>query len=87
KRLRAWGKLGWKVLGDIPALCIRRLADETPFSVLGVLEGECITHIDGETVNQPTRNFGIWLTLSSRKTLDIDTLRLGRKMSYHLTKK
>ncbi len=84
--LRTWGSLGWKILEDIPALCIRHLGDEAPFRTLGVVQGECITHIDGETVNQPMRNLGIWLTLGARSSIRIDTLRDGRKISYHLTK-
>jgi hypothetical protein len=84
--LRAWGSLGWKILEDIPALCIRNLGETTPFSPLGVTSGECITHIDGETVNQPMRNLGIWLTLGSRSSIRIETLRGGRKLSYHLVK-
>ena len=84
--LRAWGSLGWKILDDTPALCIRHLGEETPFKALGVVSGECITHIDGETVNQPMRNLGIWLTLGARSGIRIDTLRAGRKISYHLVK-
>jgi hypothetical protein len=84
--LRTWGTLGWKILDDIPALCVRSLGHETPFKPLGVIQGECITHIDGETVNQPMRNLGIWLTLGARSSIRIDTLRHGRKISYHLAK-
>lgn len=84
--LRAWGSLGWKVLDDTPALCIRNLGENTPFKPLGVTGGECITHIDGETVNQPMRNLSIWVTLSARSSIRIDTLRSGRKISYHLIK-
>jgi hypothetical protein len=84
--LAGWGTLGWKVLGDIPALCIRSLAASTPFAPLGVTNGECITHIDGETINQPLRNLAIWMTLSSRSNLRIDTLRAGKRISYHLVR-
>lgn len=84
--LRDWGTLGWKILEDTPALCIRHLGAETPFKPLGVVQGECITHIDGETVNQPMRNLGIWLTLGARSSIRIDTLRGGRKITYHLVK-
>lgn len=84
--LRTWGSLGWKILEDTPALCIRHLGEDTPFKALGVVSGECITHIDGETVNQPMRNLGIWLTLGARSSIRIDTLRGGQKISYNLVK-
>lgn len=83
-QLSAWGSVGWKVLDDTPALCLKRLASESPFTPLGVQKGDCITHLDGETVNQPMRNLGIWLTLGSRKALTVDTLRDGEKIRYYL---
>lgn len=85
KLVHTWGRIGWKVLGDIPALCLRSVAPETAFTKLGVQSGDCVTHIDGETVNQPLRNLGIWVTLGSRQRLTIDTLRHGRRISYHLS--
>lgn len=81
-----WGRVGWKVLEDIPGLCLRSLAADAPFRVLGVEAGDCITHIDGETVNQPMRNMGIWLTLGARSRLIVDTLRGGRRISYELSR-
>lgn len=84
--LSTWGSLRWKVLEDIPALCIRNLGADTPLTPLGVQSGDCITHLDGETVNQPMRNLGIWLTLGSRASLTIETLRGTQKISYILTK-
>lgn len=82
--LQQWGRLGWKIVGDLPALCVRKLAGQAPFRVLGVREGDCITHIDGESINQPVRNMGIWLTLSARSRLKIDTLRGAKRISYDL---
>ena len=84
--LASWGTLRWKVLDDIPALCVRNLGAETPLTPLGVKSGDCITHLDGETVNQPMRNLGIWLTLGSRSTLTVETLRDGEKITYSLSK-
>ncbi|MBV6493108.1 MAG: hypothetical protein LDLANPLL_01123 [Turneriella sp.] len=84
--LRSWGHLGWKVLEDIPALCIKNLGERTPFSPLGVRPGECIIEINGETINQPMRNLGIWLTLQNRKNLHIVTLRAGKRVEYFLRK-
>ncbi|MFO1525582.1 MAG: hypothetical protein U1F16_06375 [Turneriella sp.] len=81
-----WGSLRWKVLEDTPALCIRNLAQTTPFSALGVAAGDCITHLDGESINQPMRNLGIWLSLARRERLTVDTLRGDRKISYTLLK-
>ncbi|AFM14750.1 hypothetical protein [Turneriella parva] len=85
KLAQSWGRIGWKVLGDVPALCLRIVAPGTAFTKLGVQSGDCITHFDGETVNQPLRNLGIWLTLGSRKALKVDTVRAGQRISYHLT--
>lgn len=85
--LRQWGRVGWKIVGDVPALCVRHVADDAPFRPLGVKDGDCITHIDGETVNQPVRNMGIWLTLPARSRLKIDTLREGKRISYELVRK
>lgn len=82
--VHTWGRIGWKVLGDVPALCLRSVAPGTAFTKLGVQSGDCITHFDGETVNQPLRNLGIWLTLASRKNLKVDTVRAGQRISYHL---
>lgn len=84
--LAGWGTLRWKVLEDIPALCVRNLGADTPLTPLGVRSGDCITHLDGETVNQPLRNLGIWLTLGSRKSLLVETLRDGEKITYILSK-
>lgn len=84
--LSAWGTLRWKVLEDIPALCVRNLGADTPLAPLGVRSGDCITQLDGETVNQPMRNLGIWLTLGSRSTLTVETLRDGEKITYTLSK-
>lgn len=81
-----WGRVGWKVLDDIPGLCLRSLAADAPFRILGVEAGDCITHIDGETVNQPMRNMGIWLTLGARSRLIVDTLRGDRRISYELSR-
>ncbi len=83
--VHSWGRIGWKVLGDVPALCLRSLAADTAFTKLGVQGGDCITHFDGETVNQPLRNLGIWLTLGSRRQLKVDTLRAGQRITYNLT--
>ena len=80
-----WGRVGWKILGDTPALCLRQLTTGTPLTALGVQSGDCITHLDGETVNQPLRNLGIWLGLGTRKMLSVDTLRQGKRISYTLT--
>ncbi|GAB4439567.1 MAG: hypothetical protein OHK0011_22140 [Turneriella sp.] len=85
--LRQWGRVGWKIVGDVPALCVHHVADEAPFRPLGVKDGDCITHIDGESINQPMRNLGIWLTLPARSRLKIDTLRDGRRISYELVRK
>ena len=85
--LAGWGTLRWKVLEDIPALFVRNLGADTPLTPLGVRSGDCITHLDGETVNQPLRNLGIWLTLGSRSTLKVETLRDGEKITYILSKK
>lgn len=84
--LASWGTLRWKVLEDIPALCVRNLGADTPLTPLGVRSGDCITHLDGETVNQPLRNLGIWLTLGSRHSLTIETLRDGKQITYTLSK-
>jgi hypothetical protein len=84
--LATWGTLRWKVLEDIPALCVRNLGADTPLTPLGVKSGDCITQLDGETVNQPMRNLGIWLTLGSRSTLTVETLRDGEKITYILSK-
>ncbi len=81
-----WGALRWKVLEDIPALCVRNLGADTPLAPLGVRSGDCITHLDGETVNQPMRNLGIWLTLARRRSLTVETLRDGEKITYLLNK-
>lgn len=83
--VNSWGRIGWKVLGDVPALCLRSLAAGTAFAKLGVQSGDCITHFDGETVNQPLRNLGIWLTLGSRRHLKVDTLRAGQRITYNLS--
>ncbi len=83
--VHSWGRIGWKVLGDVPALCLRSLAAGTAFAKLGVQSGDCITHFDGETVNQPLRNLGIWLTLGSRRHLRVDTLRAGQRITYNLS--
>lgn len=85
--LRQWGRVGWKVLGDVPALCVRSVADDAPFRPLGVQGGDCITHIDGESINQPMRNMGIWLTLPARSRLKIDTVRGEKRISYELVRK
>ena len=85
--LRQWGRVGWKIVGDVPALCVHSVADEAPFLPLGVQGGDCITHIDGESINQPVRNMGIWLSLSARSRLKIDTLRNGKRISYELVRK
>lgn len=82
--VHSWGRISWKVLGDVPALCLRSITPGTAFTKLGVQSGDCVTHFDGETVNQPLRNLGIWLTLASRKSLKIDTVRAGQRISYHL---
>jgi C-terminal processing protease CtpA/Prc len=85
RQAHTWGQIGWKVLGDVPALCLRSVSPGTVFTTLGVQSGDCITHLDGETVNQPLRNLGIWVTLGSRKQLTVDTLREGRRITYNLT--
>lgn len=85
--LRQWGSVGWKILEDIPALCVRSVSAQSPFAALGVMGGDCITHIDGESINQPARNMGIWLTLAARSRLKIDTLRNGKRISYELVRK
>ncbi len=82
---QTWGRVGWKILGDTPALCLRNLSGGTPLTALGVRSGDCITHLDGETINQPLRNLGIWMGLGSRKQLSVDTLRQGQRLSYTLT--
>ncbi len=85
--LQQWGRVGWKIVGDIPALCIRSVAEHAPFRPLGVRNGDCITHIDGESINQPMRNMAIWLTLPARRRLKVDTLREGRRITYELVRK
>jgi hypothetical protein len=85
--LRQWGHVVWKIVGDVPALCVRSIGDTAPFRPLGVKDGDCITHIDGESINQPMRNMGIWLTLPARSRLKVDTLRDGRRISYELVRK
>lgn len=85
--LRQWGRVGWKIVGDVPALCVRSVGETAPFRPLGVKDGDCITHIDGESINQPMRNMGIWLTLPARSRLKIDTLRDGKRISYELVRK
>jgi hypothetical protein len=84
--VRGWGKVIWKVLDDTPALCLKSLATDTPLRPLAVRSGDCITMLDGETINQPLRNLGIWLSLSARSNLKITTLRKGREITYHLTR-
>lgn len=84
--LRAWGRLVWKVLGNTPALCFKALSPSAPMAPLGAEVGECIVTLDGETVNQPMRNLGIWMTLSSREQINIETRRSGRKISYRLNR-
>lgn len=84
--LSAWGTLRWKVLEDTPALCVRNLGRDTPLAPLGVQSGDCITQLDGETINQPMRNLGIWLTLGSRSVLTIETLRDEKKIIYTLNR-
>jgi hypothetical protein len=85
--LRAWGRLAWKVLGgDTPALCFKALSPNAPMAPLGAEVGECIVTLDGETVNQPMRNLGIWMTLGSRERVDIETRRAGKKISYRLNR-
>lgn len=84
--LARWGTLRWKVLGDIPALCIKHLASGNPFMKLGAQEGDCITTIDGETINQPVRNLGIWMSLGARKRLLVETLRDGEIIRYNLVR-
>jgi hypothetical protein len=85
--LQQWGRLVWKIVEDMPALCVRSVTDEAPFRLLGVKSGDCITHLDGESINQPMRNMGIWLTLPARSRLRIDTLRNGKRISYELVRK
>jgi hypothetical protein len=85
--LQQWGRLVWKIVEDMPALCIRNLSEEAPFRLLGVKSGDCITHLDGESINQPMRNMAIWLTLPARSRLRIDTLRNGKQISYELVRK
>jgi hypothetical protein len=80
-----WGRVGWKILGDTPALCLRQLTRNTPLTALGVQSGDCITHLDDETINQPLRNLGIWLGLGNRRYLSVETLRQGKRLSYKLT--
>ncbi|MCX7634029.1 MAG: hypothetical protein N2Z22_11925 [Turneriella sp.] len=82
--LSRWGSAHWKILGDIPALCLRQLAADAPARLLGVEPGDCITHIDGETVNQPQRNMLIWMGLPLRRRIVIETLRHGKKITYDL---
>ncbi|MFO1470714.1 MAG: PDZ domain-containing protein [Turneriella sp.] len=84
--LASWGTLRWKVLEDTPALCVRNLGAGTPLAPLGVRSGDCITKLDGETINQPMRNLGIWLTLAQRSTLRVETLRDGETITYSLSK-
>lgn len=85
--LQQWGSIYWKILDDIPALCIRALAESSPFRALGAQAGDCITHIDGETVNQPLRNMAIWMSLPARSQITIDTLRAAKKISYVLSRR
>lgn len=84
--LRAWGRLAWKVLKNTPALCFKALSPNAPMAPLGAEVGECIVTLDGETVNQPMRNLGIWMTLGSRERVDIETLRGNRKISYRFNR-
>lgn len=84
--LASWGTLRWKVLEDTPALCVRNLGAGTPLAPLGVRSGDCITKLDGETINQPMRNLGIWLTLAQRSSLSVETLRDGETITYSLSK-
>jgi len=84
--LARWGTLRWKVLDDIPALCIKRLAAVNPFTQLGAQEGDCITKLDGETINQPMRNLGIWMSLGARGRLTVETLRDGEPIRYNLVR-
>jgi C-terminal processing protease CtpA/Prc len=84
--LHKWGRVVWSITEDLPALCVRSLADDSPFRLLGVKSGDCITHIDGESINQPMRNMAIWLTLPARSRLKIDTLRDGKRISYELVR-
>lgn len=85
--LRIWGRLAWKVLGgDTPALCFKALSSNAPMAPLGTEVGECIVTLDGETVNQPMRNLGIWMTLGSRERVDIETRRGSKTISYRLNR-
>lgn len=89
--LRAWGRLVWKVLptgamGDTAALCFKALSPTAPMAPLGAEVGECIVSLDGESVNQPMRNLGIWMTLGSREHVDIETRRGGKKITYRLNR-
>lgn len=73
-------------LEDVPALCFKALSPSAPMAPLGAEVGECIINLDGETVNQPMRNLGIWMTLGSREHVDIETRRAGRKIAYRLNR-
>lgn len=84
--LRAWGRGHWKVLGDTAAFCLKRVSDNAPLKALGVKSGDCIVELDGESVNQPMRNMGIWMSLAQRKSLEIVALRSRQRITYTLTR-
>lgn len=69
-------------LGDIPALCIRRLGADNPLAALKAEAGDCVTHIDGESVNQPMRNLAIWVGLARREVIHVVVLRHGKRVAY-----
>lgn len=82
--VNTWGTVAWKVVNDTPALCLRKIPAESPLRQLSAKPGDCIIELDGQTVNQPMRNLGIWLTLPARKELRIKTWRGNSEISYIL---
>jgi len=84
--LAAWGRFNWRVIGDTPALCIKSLAPKSPLTEIGAEVGDCVTHLDGETVNQPMRNLAIWVGLHRRDHLSVILLRHGKRIRYELSR-